>query len=381
MILWSMALDFRTLFMNRDPLPVYEKGSKHIEPEFAPARLLAGRARSVWVGVFLWFCCAGGVAEAESAGTNSSPLLPVTAAPVDPDATSSARVLLRRLDSAYGKFTWSGQQDPSEMLFVKSLTGHEPLVVAADLIDYSPSRVAYASVPADHTERLIALARAGHVLSLSWHWNAPTNLLNTREQPWWKGFYTRASTFDVAAALSNTNSAEYALILRDIDAIAIQLKKTSDANIPVLWRPLHEAEGRWFWWGAKGPGPFKQLWALLFDRLTRYHGLHNLIWVASVADPAWYPGDGRVDVVGLDAYPADRGDLLLAQWQSLKTRFDGKKLLALTEFGGVPDIERMQRAGVRWSWFASWSGDAGPRSMPTNTVIRIYGLPTVVNAP
>jgi mannan endo-1,4-beta-mannosidase len=215
------------------------------------------------------------------------------------------------------------------------------------------------------------------VQALCWHWNAPTNLLNTPNQEWWRGFYTHATTFDIAATLANPNSTAYAMVLRDIDAIAVQLKKFSSNNIPVLWRPLHESEGGWFWWGAKGPEPFKQLWRLLYQRLTTYHGLHNLIWVLTSEDPAWYPGDDVVDVLGVDGYPTDPSDALTGRWQALLARFNGNKLLALTEFGGVPDIEKMQRFGVWWSWFAPWTGDYGPTTMPTATVVRIYQSPAV----
>jgi len=207
---------------------------------------------------------------------------------------------------------------------------------------------------------------------MSWHWNAPSGLLNTSEQPWWRGFYTAATTFDVAAALADTNSVEYGEILRDMDAIAVQLKKFASNNIPVLWRPLHEAEGGWFWWGAKGPGPFKALWRLLFQRLADHHELHNLIWVLTSQDPAWYPGNDVVDIVGVDAYPDERADALVPNWEALKTRYDGLKLIALTEFGGVPDIERMHRFGVWWAYFSPWTGENGPSSMPDATVTRIY---------
>jgi mannan endo-1,4-beta-mannosidase len=245
-------------------------------------------------------------------------------------------------------------------------------------MDYSPSRIAYGANPGNYTESIIALERAGHVLSMCWHWNAPTNLINTSGHEWWRGFYTHATTFDVAAALANTNSVEYALILRDIDAIAVQLRKFSSNNIPVLWRPLHESEGGWFWWGAKGPEPFKALWRLLFARLTDYHSLHNLIWVLTSSDPAWYPGNDVVDIVGVDAYPSDRSDALSPAWEALKSRFDGVKLLALTEFGGVPDIERMHRFGVWWAYFSPWTGDYGPSAMPTATVVRIYQSSEVI---
>jgi mannan endo-1,4-beta-mannosidase len=308
-----------------------------------------------------------------------APPLPVPTTLADPRATFAARMLMQALVADYGKHTWAGQHDASEIAYIQNTAGRKPLIVEGDLIDYSPSRVQYQGLPAHYTEDMIALEpAAGHVLSFCWHWNAPTNLLNTVDQPWWKGFYSEATTFDLAAALANTNSTEYALILRDIDAIAVQLQKVASNNIPVLWRPLHESEGGWFWWGAKGPEPFKQLWRLLFDRLTVYHGLHNLIWVLTSSDPAWYPGDDVVDVVGLDGYPDDRSDALSPQWETLKARFDGKKLIALTEFGGVPDVERMHRFGVWWSWFSPWGGSVGPTSMPADTVIRIYQSPEVI---
>lgn len=305
------------------------------------------------------------------------PPLPVSAALCDPQATFAARMLMRALVSDYGHHTWTGQHDNSEINYIQGMTGRKPAMVEGDLIDYSPSRVQYAGMPAHYTEDMIALEQAGHVLGLCWHWNAPTNLLNTASEPWWRGFYTEATTFDVQAALANTNSVEYALLLRDIDAIAVQLGKIASNNIPVLWRPLHEASGGWFWWGAKGSGPFKQLWRLLFDRLVNYHHLHNLIWVLTNEDPAWYPGGDVVDIVGLDAYPSDPTDALSSDWQTLKSQFDGVKLLTLSEFGGVPDIERMHAFGVWWSYFSPWGGSF-IEDAPTNTLIRIYSSPEAI---
>jgi mannan endo-1,4-beta-mannosidase len=297
-------------------------------------------------------------------------IAPVPAKLVDARATPATRALMERLVADYGKYTWSGQYDTNDANRIRTASGRQPLIIGGDFMDYSPSRVAFGARPAGFTESLIRLQRAGHVITLSWHWNAPTNLPNTDKQPWWRGFYTEATTFDVAAALSNTNSAEYRLIERDIDAIAVQLKKLSTADVPVLWRPLHEAEGRWFWWGAKGPKPLKDLWRLLYARLTTQHQLHNLIWVFTGEDAAWYPGDDVVDIIGVDAYPKDPADILLPRWKALRSRFDGKKLIALTEFGGVPDIERMQQAGVCWSYFVSWNGTI--KDVPAPTVIRTY---------
>jgi hypothetical protein len=134
---------------------------------------------------------------------------------------------------------------------------------------------------------------------------------------------------------------------------------------------LHEASGGWFWWGAKGPEPFKALWRLLYTRLTTFHNLHNLIWVISNEDPAWYPGNDVVDIVGVDAYPSDPGDPLSNHWEPLKAQFDGVKLLTLSEFGGVPDAERMHRFGVWWSYFSPWTGTY-IEGVPSATINRIY---------
>jgi mannan endo-1,4-beta-mannosidase len=230
-----------------------------------------------------------------------APPWPVPAVLSDTQATFAARMLLADLAADYGKITWSGQMEPA----VFNISGRRPVIVSSDFMDYSPSRLAYGANPGNLTERIMALDNIGHALSMCWHWNAPTNLLNTAGHEWWSGFYTHATTFDVAAALANTNSAEYALLLRDMDAIAVQLRKFSSNNIPVLWRPLHESEGGWFWWGAKGPEPFKQLWRLLYQRLTQHHGLHHLIWVLTSENASWYPGDDVVDIIGVDAYPPD----------------------------------------------------------------------------
>jgi mannan endo-1,4-beta-mannosidase len=258
-------------------------------------------------------------------------------------------------------------------------------------MDYSPSRLEFGVQIKETSEDIIKLARPGYVLTISWHWNAPSGLLDKMitgpdgkevDARWYKGFNTNATTFDIAATLADENSLDYKLILRDIDAIAAQIKKFDDAKIPILWRPLHEAEGKWFWWGAKGPEPFVQLWRLMHDRLTNHHNLHNLIWVYTGGiDAAWYPGDEYVDIVGLDAYPPDVRDPLSEFWDSLRMQYGDRKILALSEIGGVPDIDRMRRHGVHWAYFTSWTGGVGPRKMTDEQLRQIYTSQNVTNRP
>lgn len=99
------------------------------------------------------------------------------------------------------------------------------------------------------------------------------------------------------------NSEENNATLRDFDAIALQLKRLQTAKVPVLWRPLHEAGGKWFWWGSKTSQEAKQLYKLMFERFVEYHKLDNLIWVWSTPEADWYPGNQRVDILGFDSYP------------------------------------------------------------------------------
>ena len=313
--------------------------------------------------------------------TPEAPAVPkaVPAVPVNADATPMAKALLARVAQGYGSVTLSGQNATQDLAVIEAASGRLPAIVEGDFIDYSPSRVANGATPGSLTENMIALAREqGYVVSMAWHWNAPTKLVNSTDYPWWRGFYTQGTTFDVAATLANPSGSDYQALVQDIDSIAVQLKKFAAADVPVLWRPLHESEGGWFWWGAKGPEAFTQLWRLTYDRLTNHHGIDNLVWVLTSEDPAWYPGDDVVDVVGVDAYPTDRSDTLSSRWSPLLSRFDGKKPIALTEFGGVPDIEAMQQIGVHWAYFCSWNGSYGPSIEPAAKVQRIYTSTAVV---
>ena len=320
-----------------------------------------------------------------AAGAGALPKL--TAALSDPQATPAARALMAQLVKLYGQKTLSGQYNAPDTQAIVAATSKTPAIMGGDLIEYSPSRIAHGSDPKNETERLIAAAKAGQVVTLSWHWNAPTDLLDRmgtdksgkpEDQRWYKGFNADATTFDVQKALADPNSADYKLLLSDIDAIAVQLQKLQAAGVPVLWRPLHEAEGGWFWWGAHGPDAFKQLWALLYDRLTNFHHLHNLIWVYSDTEglnPAWYPGDDKVDIVGVDSYPSDVGDPLSSDWDTMFKQHGPKKLLALTEFGGVPDVDKMRQYGVRWSYFVTWTGFLS--KTPPAVVKRVYNSASV----
>jgi mannan endo-1,4-beta-mannosidase len=280
---------------------------------------------------------------------------------VTPSPTPRADSLYNLLSHLYGKVILSGQYGgPAEFSHIKDVSGKTPVIRGFDLIDYSPSRVQHGASSIE-TENAIAWNGERGIVTFCWHWNAPKDLIDQPGKEWWRGFYTDATTFDVSKAMNDAGSEEYALIVRDIDAIAVQLKKLADAGVPVLWRPLHEAEGKWFWWGAKGPEPCKWLWKLLFERLVNHHALHNLIWVwTSTATPdalSWYPGDDYVDVVGADIYlPAGSYGSNFITFDNMAAIYQGKKIITLSENGPIPNPEKLFDEGAGWSWFSTWSG-------------------------
>ncbi|HMJ68706.1 MAG TPA: glycosyl hydrolase [Cyclobacteriaceae bacterium] len=281
---------------------------------------------------------------------------------VTPSSTRRADSLYQFLRKTYGKVILSGQYGgDTELKRIKDISGKVPVIRGFDLIDYSPSRVEHGATSTE-VEKSIAWDKLKGITTYCWHWNAPKDLIDQPGKEWWRGFYTDATNFDVTKAMNSTSSEEYNLIIRDIDAIAVQLKRLKDANVPVLWRPLHEAEGKWFWWGAKGAEPCKWLWKLLYDRLVNEHQLNNLIWVwTSTGNPdaaQWYPGDNYVDIVGADIYlPAGTYSSSFILFDNMATIYSGKKIITMSENGTIPDPQSLFDETSAWSFFGTWAGN------------------------
>jgi len=146
----------------------------------------------------------------------------------------------------------------------------------------------------------------------------------------------------------------------------------------VLWRPMHEFEGGWFWYG-KGTGEqFNRLWRTMFDYFTNDRGLNNLLWVLCHSDfpnPAFNPGKEYFDIVGADTYRKDR---VLKEMFDDVIKVHGKELpIVLHECGPLPDPETCFDEGAAWSWWmvwhTSWVTDHDPAEMK-----RIYNHEKVI---
>ena len=149
-----------------------------------------------------------------------------------------------------------------------------------------------------------------------------------------------------------------------MEMIADSLLTLQKEGVAVLWRPLHEASGKWFWWGTDGAKSCVALYKLMFDIFVNQKGLHNLIWVWTTDEASdaldWYPGDEYVDVVGRDYYYYPRESnhsSLIGSFETVKEIFGGKKIVALSENGSVPYPDEMKADGANWSWFMPWYGD------------------------
>lgn len=300
---------------------------------------------------------------------------------VNPAADEPARRLMAFLVGQFGKATIAGQQEYPQHPFRESqqilaLTGKEPALLGFDFMDLTPSRVKKGTT-SQVVDNAIAWHRRGGIVAFTWHWDCPAGLLPGPEHEW-KGFNSNSTTFDLGATLDAPDSPAYQQLLADIDAIAGHLARLRDLGIPVLWRPLHEAEGGWFWWGKTGPGPCKRLWSLMYERMTGHHKLTNLIWVWNSLNPDWYPGNERVDVVSFDSFPkAFHYGPSAINYQRLVTLTGHQKLIAMAEAGPIPDPDLLALSKSHWSWFNAWNSNV--RDLNSDEHLKkVYSHPKVI---
>lgn len=170
-------------------------------------------------------------------------------------------------------------------------------------------------------------------------------------------FNPEKTSFKMSRALVE-GSLENKIIKADLDKVASCLKLLQDKHIAVLWRPLHEAAGGWFWWGASTREDFIALWRYMYHDFAR-RGLNNLIWVwtSEQKTPSWYPGDEYVDIIGRDRYNVSDALTMTDMYNDMKTSYPDK-IITLSECGSVPPIDEQWKNGAMWSWFMPWYGEA-----------------------
>lgn len=308
----------------------------------------------------------------------------------DSQATPETQLLMNYLTEVYGNHIISGQQEiygggndgntELEFDWIHNLTGKYPAIRGFDFMNYNPLY----GWEDGTTDRMIDwVNNRNGIATASWHINVPRNFTTYQlgdHVDWKEATYKPTETnFNTANAVI-PGTKEYQYVMSTIDDLAEQLLILQDNNVPVLFRPYHEAEGNgglngegaWFWWASAGADVYKQLWDMLYTELTETYGLHNLIWTYNSyvynTSPAWYPGDDQVDIVGYDKYNTiynrndglsgvPNEDAITSIFYQLVDLTDGKKMVAMTENDTVPSVQNLTEEKSGWLYFCPWYGE------------------------
>jgi mannan endo-1,4-beta-mannosidase len=318
---------------------------------------------------------------------------------VNPNATPEAVKLLHFLYEIQGKYTLSGQHNfiavgSKYTDLVRDRTGRSPIVWGSDFSfcyegnepirfqhcgplnledpgnitspEAMQSRKVAVTGLTPHEARMnlvdtvIRKYREGFIITLMWHACPPDfgdccdgNKIwideNGPPPLDWDALTTEGT------ALNNAWKAQ-------ADTIALYLRQLKEAGVPVLWRPYHEMNGVWFWWGnRKGGNGFRKLWIMLYDYFVRRYRLDNLVWVWNANAPRdtpgdeayafrdFWPGQDYVDVLAVDV---SLGDWNRSHYEALMELAGGKPV-AIGEAPQPPDLSVLE-SQPRWSWFMPW---------------------------
>lgn len=282
--------------------------------------------------------------------------------PVNKNASAEVYNVLEYFEKLKGNGILVGQhtltREQEELDHLRRVTGKLPALCGFELLSYSPNiveencdEVAWAEINANKRtlERAYEWAEKGGLITLTWHWYSP---IGGRD----KSFYAQNTDFDASKVLIE-DTPERKAFYRDMDAMAEILKGFQEKHIPILWRPFHEAEGDWFWWGVKGMEVARQLYRLMFRYYIEEKHLDNLIWVWNNPKAEGYVGDEYCDILSRDCYPPEHVHTALKKECEELHRFAPEKPVALAEIGTIPDIEQIAAEKVQWLWFMVWSGD------------------------
>ncbi len=212
-------------------------------------------------------------------------------------------VMFGHQDDPFYGLTWEYVPGRSD---TKDLTGDYPAVMGFELggIEMGDEKN-LDSVPFNliHDEAL-AQSRRGGIVTISWH---PRNPL-TGGNAW----DTSDSTVVRSILPGGQQHEKFRKWMTRMADFLLTLKDKKGRMIPIVFRPWHENNGSWFWWGQKlcSNDEYKSLWNMLQDYLNS-RGLSNLLYCYSPnLDGNWttgrflerYPGDDRVAIIGEDAY-------------------------------------------------------------------------------
>ena len=334
-------------------------------------------------------------------------LAPITATqttPVDPDATAETKNLMAYFASVYGKNIISGQQEiynygphnfEYEFEYLNDLTGHYPALRGFDYGNFCCP--AFGSDDGS-TKRIIDWVKNRNgIAEATFHLNVPTDMASYKSGSkidFSQTTYSEKTDFSPSKAIvEGTKENEY--YMQALTTLAAEFKKLEAEGVPIVWRPLHEAEGgggeeaSWFWWGREGSKVYKDLWKFTYKTLTEDFGCHNLIWewnsynFDTSAD--WYPGDEYVDIIGYDKYNCTQY-LAENNWQAslshndsaispifygIMEKYNSAKMVAMAENDCFSTVGNLTSEKAGWLYFMTWyDGGSDNINFLTNPVFN-----------
>ncbi len=273
--------------------------------------------------------------------------------PVNQNASPEAKFVVLFINSVFREYVISGQhisvnhKGYSDVEYINKVTGKFPAYLEIDIGIYEHRNSEEYEKKA---QRLIEIAeeqwKKGGLVGLSWHWGNPAYIENS--------YQNTKKEFDIGAALKNETK-EHEWFMRDLDITAHYLQILQDKNIPILWRPLHEACGGWFWWSKKGRENLIALWRFMYRYYTNEKKLNNLVWVYSASNKLkadWFPGHNFVDILGVDIY--DDEEMVNPNNFAKLNKIARRKPIALTENDVIPNPETLLENNMLWAWFNPW---------------------------
>ena len=262
----------------------------------------------------------------------------------NPDADAVTQKVYDYLCDNFGKTmlscqqesTWMGSPD-YEMDYIEETTGKLPAMRGLDFMNGDFDGV---------VKRSKEWWAKGGLVTICWHTGVNG-----------KGYQESLGDDPDFDKLLTKGTDEYNAMIANWDKAAKALTELKDAGIPVLWRPFHEFDGQWFWWGKDGGESFVKLWRMMYDYFTDEYGLTNLIWVLGYdgnVKNGWYVGDDYCDIIGADTYDNSTNS---KAWKRLLKVSSAGKPMTFHECGNVPSVEAFEKDGCIWSWFMIWHTD------------------------
>lgn len=259
----------------------------------------------------------------------------------NPNADNTTKDVYNYICQCFGTYMLSAQQESTwmsspeyEMEYIEKSTGKLPAIRGLDYMNNDYDGV---------NRRAIEWWNRGGLVTICWH----TGLKSS-------GYEEAKADEPDFDRLFTEGTEEYNTLMETWDIAATHLQELQEAGVTVLWRPFHEFDGQWFWWGKGGAENFKKLWRMMYEKFTYEYGLNNLIWVLGYSHETksgWYVGNEYCDIIGADIYD---DSVNFYNWKSLTKIGAVDKPYAFHECGKVPEVSEFVDRECLWVWFMPW---------------------------